>query len=100
MPEKSELYLDARVQAAYLYDRKDQTQKAIEVLQPALKKRNDRKELHAFLSSLYRKNKDYPKAILAMEQCGDARSRKAMRPIFNWARSTTSPRTRKSPSRT
>ena len=36
--EKSELYVDARVQAAYLYDRKEQTQKAIEVFQPALKK--------------------------------------------------------------
>ncbi len=28
--EKSELYVDSRVQAAYLYDRKEQTQKAIE----------------------------------------------------------------------
>jgi tetratricopeptide (TPR) repeat protein len=37
-------------------------------LQPALKKRNDRKELHAFLSSLYRKAKDYPRAIQAMER--------------------------------
>ena len=55
--EKSELYVDARVQAAYLYDRKEQTQNAIEVLQPVLKRRPDRKEIYAFLSALYRKSK-------------------------------------------
>jgi tetratricopeptide (TPR) repeat protein len=66
--EKSELYLDSRVQAAYLYDRKDQTQKAIDVLQAVLKKSSDRKEIYAFLSSLYRKLKEYPKAIQAMER--------------------------------
>ena len=38
MPEKSELFVDARIQAAYLYDRRDQTQKAIETIQSALKK--------------------------------------------------------------
>ena len=74
VPEKSELYIDARVQAAYLYDRKDQTQKAIEVLQPALKKRNDRKELHAFLSSLYRKNQGLPQGDPGHGAGGDARS--------------------------
>ena len=31
--EKSELYVDSRVQAAYLYDRKEETQKAIELVQ-------------------------------------------------------------------
>jgi tetratricopeptide (TPR) repeat protein len=66
--ESSDLFVDARVQAAYLYDRKDQTQKAIEILQEALKKRNDRKEIYAFLSSLYRKSKDYPRAIQSMER--------------------------------
>jgi tetratricopeptide (TPR) repeat protein len=66
--DKSDLYVDARIQAAYLYDRKEQTQKAIEVLQPALKKRGERKEIYAFLSSLYRKTKEYPKAIQAMER--------------------------------
>jgi tetratricopeptide (TPR) repeat protein len=32
-----------------------------------LQKKNDRKEVHAFLSALYRKIKEYPKAIQAME---------------------------------
>jgi tetratricopeptide (TPR) repeat protein len=33
-----------------------------------LRKKNDRKEVYAFLSSLYRKAKDFPKAIEAMER--------------------------------
>jgi tetratricopeptide (TPR) repeat protein len=69
IPEKSDLYLDARVQVAYLLERRDQTQKAIDALQPALKsKATERKEVLAFLASLYRKNKDYPRAIQTMEQ--------------------------------
>jgi tetratricopeptide (TPR) repeat protein len=69
IPEKSDLFLDARVQIAYLLDRRDQTQKAIEALQPALKTgKTERKEVLAFLASLYRKAKDYPKAIQTMEQ--------------------------------
>ena len=66
--EKSELFVDARVQLAYLYDRREQTQQAIEVLQPALQQKNDSKEIYAFLASLYRKIKDYPKAIQSMER--------------------------------
>ena len=68
VPEKSELFVDARIQAAYLYDRRDQTQKAIETIQSALKKKNDQKEIFGLLASLYRKQKDYPKAIEAMER--------------------------------
>jgi tetratricopeptide (TPR) repeat protein len=68
VPEKSELFVDARIQAAYLYERRDQTQKAIEVVQSALKKKNDQKEIFGLLASLYRKQKDYPKAIEAMER--------------------------------
>jgi tetratricopeptide (TPR) repeat protein len=68
VPEKSELFVDARIQAAYLYDRREQTQKAIEAVQSALKKKNDQKEIFGLLASLYRKQKDYPKAIEAMER--------------------------------
>jgi tetratricopeptide (TPR) repeat protein len=68
VPEKSELFVDARIQAAYLYDRREQTQRAIETVQSALKKKNDQKEIFALLASLYRKQKDYPKAIEAMER--------------------------------
>jgi tetratricopeptide (TPR) repeat protein len=38
------------------------------VLQPALRKAVDRKEIYAFLSALYRKAKELPKAIQAMER--------------------------------
>ncbi|HSQ21089.1 MAG TPA: tetratricopeptide repeat protein, partial [Blastocatellia bacterium] len=68
IPEKSELFVDARIQVANIHDRRGQTQKAIEVLQLALRQKNDRKEIYAFLSSLYRKLKDYPKAIQAIER--------------------------------
>jgi tetratricopeptide (TPR) repeat protein len=66
--EKSEMFVDARIQVANIYDRRDQTQKAIDVLQAALQKKTRRKEIYAFLSSLYRKLKDYPKAIQAIER--------------------------------
>ena len=52
VPEKSELFIDARIQAAYLYDRREQTQRAIETVQSALKKKNDQKEIFALLASL------------------------------------------------
>src|SRR3990170_980266 len=66
--EKSDLFIDARIQMAYIYDRREQIQKAIEALQAALRKKNDRKEIYALLASLYRKTKEYPKAIRAMER--------------------------------
>jgi tetratricopeptide (TPR) repeat protein len=53
---------------AYLYERTEQLQKAIDSVQSVLRKKSDRKEVYAFLSSLYRKAKDFPKAIEAMER--------------------------------
>jgi Tfp pilus assembly protein PilF len=62
------LNFDARVQQASIYDRRDENRKAIDTLLAVLQKKNDRKEVHAFLSALYRKIKEYPKAIQSMEQ--------------------------------
>jgi tetratricopeptide (TPR) repeat protein len=66
--ENSELYLDSRLQMAYLYERTEQLQSAIDSVQSVLRRKNDRKEVFAFLSSLYRKAKDFPKAVEAMER--------------------------------
>jgi tetratricopeptide (TPR) repeat protein len=67
IPPDSDYYVDAQVRRAYLLQKDDPTG-AIRGLESALRQRPESLELMAYLASLYRQEKDYPRAIQLLEQ--------------------------------
>ncbi|MGH7858998.1 MAG: tetratricopeptide repeat protein, partial [Candidatus Binatia bacterium] len=68
IPKTSEYFVDSRIHSAYVHQRDEKTDEAIEEIRQALEVKPDSTELLGFLASLYREKKDYENAVSLLEK--------------------------------
>jgi tetratricopeptide (TPR) repeat protein len=66
--EKNDLYINARLHIAYLLNKMEKRDEAIEVLKNTIEYKSDETDLYALLSSIYESNEDYKRAQKVLEQ--------------------------------
>ena len=63
IPPDNEHYTDSRLQLAYMYDKQNKYDQALDALKAALAKKPNDPEIIGFMVGVYQEKKDYPAAI-------------------------------------